>query len=588
MSLQRALLLLVATVLLAAVVPAGVLLDRRLGEALRERTRDDLARAPRVLEERMAGIRDARMMHAKELAGIPGLVEALRDARPERARTLVTEAARAFGEEPLLWVPDAGPGGEEGGVTLAGSLDVPPELTAATREGRMPVRVVPADTALHLVALAPVMDQGTWLGAAGGSTRIGEGDAGTLAGLTRSTVVIFRSDGRVVSTAGDSTAAGALARRLAALPPTDSVRSLGVAGETYLASTVPWDEGVTVAFARSLERELALLPDLRRTAFVSTGVALAVALLVGTLFAQRVARPVESLAGAADRFAGGDVDAPLPRSSLTEVSRVAQAFGSMRRSLALRLEELEAANRELEERQERLSLLQSELVQRERVAATGRILAQLAHEIRNPVASVRNCLEVVRRKGDLRGEALEFADMAVDELLRMHELAERMLDLHRPREPGHETSPVTPVARNVARLVRAGEGNGTGGPGVSVVSPDPELAAAIPPDELKQILLNLVLNAREVTPPGGAVEVVVDGTGGSVRIEVLDRGPGIPEEALPRIFDPFFSTKDEVHGVGLGLFTAEGLVRRHGGRIRAENRVDGPGARFVVELPEAG
>jgi C4-dicarboxylate-specific signal transduction histidine kinase len=108
---------------------------------------------------------------------------------------------------------------------------------------------------------------------------------------------------------------------------------------------------------------------------------------------------------------------------------------------------------------------------------------------------------------------------------------------------------------------------------------------------LKQVLLNLGLNAREAMEDEGPIEIVI-GQGESrearaVRVEVLDRGPGIAQEVLPRIFDPFFTTKSQVHGVGLGLFTAEAIVRTYGGRIQAANRTDGPGARFTLDLPEA-
>lgn len=578
MSIKRALLMLVATVLVAAVVPAGFLVERRLGRALVERARADLATAPMVLEDRMASIRDVRMMHARDLALAPGLAAAVAGADMDRATTILTDAARPFGEEPVLILP--------GGRTVAGPPDLPASLVDATREGEMPVAVVPVDTSLHLVALAPVRDTaGGWLGAAGGTTRVGEGDAGTLAGLTRSSVVIYRADRRVVSASGDEVPAGALAEALGGDPSDDGVSERQVNGGTWLVAAAPYGPSASVAFARDLTRELAILPDLRRTALWSAVLALLFALAVGALFATRVARPVGALADAADRFAAGDVEAPLPRSSVAEVRRVAEAFGAMRRTLSTRLAELEKANRALEDRQERLGLLQAELFQRERLAATGRLLAQLAHEIRNPVASVRNCVEVVRRRADLDAETAEFADMAVDELLRMHELAERMLDLHRPRDPGEGSCEVGVVARDVALLVRAGDGDGEAG--VAVVG-GRDVWAPMPPDALKQVLLNLVLNARDVTPAESTVEVVVTPDDDEIRLEVLDRGPGIPEEALARVFDPFYTTKDEVHGVGLGLFTAEGLVRTHGGRIRAENRTDGPGARFVVELPLGG
>ena len=111
-------------------------------------------------------------------------------------------------------------------------------------------------------------------------------------------------------------------------------------------------------------------------------------------------------------------------------------FDSMRRALAARLEELGHANVELVDRNARLTALQSDLMQRDRLDAAGRLVAQLAHEIRNPIASLRNCLELIRRRVEHDPEALEFTDLAIDELLRMHELAEQMLDLNRPRDTG--------------------------------------------------------------------------------------------------------------------------------------------------------
>lgn len=592
MSLKRALLLLVILVLGAGILPAGFLLERRLGEALLSRSRDDLARASMVLKDRWTAVRDVRMMHAKDLAQAPGLADALAAGELGRAGDVLTRAAAGLPEEPVLV-------DSLGRPVLGTAGPVPDDLLDATRRGEMPVAVVPDTSGVRLLALAPVRVAGRWIGAAGGATRVGETEAGTLAGLTRSDVVLLTASGGVLA----STLSEERARSLAPLlvpegpavgVPADTVRRIELGGRAFLTATAPLDVGLRadgtgaspvpgwVTFVRAVDQELAVLPELRRTAAVSTGLALVFALVVGGVFAAGVARPVSTLADAADRFAAGDVDAPLVRSRVTEVRRVSEAFDTMRDALSARLSELEEANEELEKRQERLALLQTELVQRERLAATGRLLAQLAHEIRNPIASVRNCMEVVRRKGDLEGEALTFADMAVDELLRMHELTERMLDVHRPRDPEEAECNVGRVAREVALLVRAGNDGGA----VSVVGTS-DVSAAIPPDSLKQILLNLVLNAREVTDNETPVEIVVTPEEEEVRIEVLDRGPGIEPEALPRVFDPFFTTKDDVHGVGLGLFTAEALIRTYGGTISAANRPEGPGARFTVDLPRS-
>jgi signal transduction histidine kinase len=287
------------------------------------------------------------------------------------------------------------------------------------------------------------------------------------------------------------------------------------------------------------------------------------------------------LAGAASLISRGEFDAPVEHSFVSEVEQVAAAFEAMRDALAARIEELGTANRELEDRQERLSMLQAELVQRDRLSAASRLLAQLAHEVRNPVASVRNCLEVLRRRVAGDEEASEIADLAIDELLRMHELAEQMLDLHRPRSTEGDCDAAA-VAEDVAAVVRIGLGDLA--VDIAVTSAGP-VTTDIPTDALKQVLLNLVQNAQDALGESGRIDIHVEATDRNARIDVIDSGPGIGDEALPLIFDPFFTTKADVRGVGLGLFTAAGIVRSHGGRIAAANRADGAGARLTVEIP---
>jgi signal transduction histidine kinase len=243
---------------------------------------------------------------------------------------------------------------------------------------------------------------------------------------------------------------------------------------------------------------------------------------------------------------------------------------------------------QLQDRNARLTALQSDLMQRERLAASGRLVAQLAHEIRNPVANLRNCLEVVHRRVADDAEAREFVELAIDELLRMHELAEQMLDLNRPRDQVQRDCHPARVAADVARLAVAGVPRRT----LDVhVSGDASLCAAMAPDALKQVLLNLVQNSREAAGSGGpgaesgvVVTMAVSATPGGVRVEVGDNGPGVPLALRERIFDPFFSTKSAVQGVGLGLFVAEGLVRGAGGRLSVTQGALG-GAAFVLELP---
>lgn len=595
MSLKRALLILVALVLAVGTIPAVFVAHGLLGRALDEQVRESLAMAPELLATRWSATVDVRMMHARDVARTQGLARALMDGADSQAARMVEQAGAGFPEAPLLVGPDGDP--------LIVADTVPFELIEATRRGEMPVEVVPGPGQVRVVSLAPVEMEGTWVGAAGGTSVLDAAEAATLAGLTRSEVLILDGEGGVVGASAPPEEAQRLATAVGGLvvdvpvPEVDSgelapIREMRVGEIPFLVLSVPLGPESDIVFLKNLQRELAVLPLLRRIALWSAGITLALALILGTVFSGRLARPVGSLADAAGRLAAGDFDAPLQPSGVSEVRRVSDAFDQMRKSLRARLQDLETANRqmevanrELEDRQERLLVLQAELVQRDRLASAGRLLAQLAHEIRNPIASIRNCLEVLRRRTADEPDAQEFADMAIDELLRMHELTEQMLDVHRPRDPENSSCDVTSLAEEVASLLRAGAETGKN-LNVSVVSPG-GVVARIAPDSLKQVLLNLGLNAREAMGDDGPVEIIVDQEEHLVFLEVLDRGPGIPEEILPRIFDPFFTTKAQVHGVGLGLFTAEAIVRTYGGRIEAANRTDGPGARFAMEFPEA-
>ena len=465
-----------------------------------------------------------------------------------------------------------------------------PELLAGARAGGMPVGFVVANGVLYAVSLAPLMVDGAMVGVAGVAAPMDEADASTVAGLVAADVVLADAGGAPLATTLEPEVTAVLARLTAPEgrdgagggEAGDGVRTVQAGGRRWWVATAPLDGVGRAVFAVDIERELAVLPELRRGALAAGGLALLLALALGSLVAARIARPVSSLAEAADRFAEGDFDAPLPGSGPEEVERVTRAFERMRRTLAKSLAELRSRNAELAERETRLQALQSELIQRDRLTAAGRLVTELAHEIRNPVTNVRNCLEVIRRRSEDRGDLTHFADLAIDELLRMHELAEQMLDLNRPMDPAASRCDPDEVVDRVRALLGTGDG---GRRWPTSVAGATERDAGMAPDVLKQVLLSLAQNAREAMPEGGRLEIVIEDTTDGVRVEVRDDGPGIPEDVLPRVFDPFFTTKGDVHSVGLGLFIAEGLVRRSGGQIVASNREDRRGACFRIELP---
>jgi signal transduction histidine kinase len=574
-SLRGALLLLVAVAFLTGILPAGVVLDQWVERELERRAQRDLATAPSLVAARDAALHDAMMMHAKELAHDAAVAAALRAGDRTQGLSLVEPVARSYRYGGVLLGPD-------GDVWLGpvGSA----ALADATRAGEMPVRVVADDSGLHLVSLAPVFAAREWLGAVGVTLPLDAAAAGALAGLTHSDVVLLiGADGRLRAAPDDSVLGYEIARAWTESGSAAGVGALRIRGARYLVNPAAIG-GATALFVRDLRRELAMLNVLRRVVLVTGAGALALALLLGYLLAGRLAYPVRALAAAADRLAGGDFAAPLPRSRIREVVRVTGAFADMRRSLAQRLEELRSANRMLEERQARLSALQSELIKRERIATSARMAAELAHEIRNPVANIRNFLELLERRLRHDTEAREFAVMAIDELLRMHELAERMLHLNRPREPDSGSCDAVAVARDVVALTDLGN---AGAPIAFTLAADGPAEVAMPADALKQILLNLVQNARDAKPDGLVLDIGMRTIADDVFITVSDNGPGIPPRLQERIFDPFFTTRGQAGGVGLGLFLVEGMARGHGGSASLLERPGCTGACFQLKLPAA-
>jgi len=582
LSLNRALLGAVGAAILTGMVPAAIVLDRRLASALEDRARIDLALAPRVLADRMAANATTYMMYAKDLAHTAGLANAV--ARGDRSSAVATlgAASAALAAAPVL----IGPSGDSWTGPAVDSA-----LIARTRAGQMPVVTHRTGRSISNIALAPIERDGRWVGAAGVAVAFDERLAGTLSGLTRAGVVLLGDSVGPVASTLDSVTTVALTNAVGRAAIDSVPRELRARDHRLLAVAARLDGAGTAVFARRLDEEMAVLPELRRVAAASAIAALLIAIALGAALATKVARPVQQLAGAAAALGAGDLAAPVPSSSIREVDQVGTAFSEMRSALAARLAELRDANAALTDRNARLTALQMDLMQRDRLVAAGRLVAQLAHEIRNPVASLRNCLELIRRRVEHDAEAREFADLAIDELLRMHELAEQMLDLARPREPGASRCAAVLVAREVARL--ASVAPALERPAVVVdVSGDEDAEAAIAPDALKQVLVNLVQNSGDAntSDESMAVGIVIRGRGTHVSVDVMDNGPGISSDILNRVFDPFFTTKGAVHGVGLGLFVAEGLVRSAGGSIAARNAGSAPGTRyggawFHIELP---
>lgn len=228
-----------------------------------------------------------------------------------------------------------------------------------------------------------------------------------------------------------------------------------------------------------------------------------------------------------------------------------------------------------------LNQLREQAERAERLAALGRLAAGLAHEIRNPLGSISGSVELVLEAAELAEEDRRLLTLVLSEVDRLDDLLTTMLDVGRPREPELAPADLGVLATDVAKVASR-----EGPPPVVVRAPAEAVRLRADPRQLRQVLWNLVKNARQLSPPGSEVRVEV-GWDGDARatLSVSDEGPGIAEEDRDRLFDMFFSKRR--HGVGLGLALVHQIVEAHGGEIRVTSE-PGAGATFTVHLPVDG
>lgn len=319
---------------------------------------------------------------------------------------------------------------------------------------------------------------------------------------------------------------------------------------------------------RPVELELRLATGIRESLVGIGFAALALALGLSLAVARIVARPAQALAAAASDLARGNYDAPLPSASGDEIGQLTRAFREMRAAIA--------------EREARLRSAQAELIHREKLAAMGRLVAQLSHEINNPIYNIQNCLEVLERRGDPSDPNREFLELAREELSRMAILTRQLLDQSRPLSDEAGSLDLNQMAQRVLTL--AGTRLRDYGIEVELRLADDLPPVVAHPDAIQQVLANLVDNAIDAMSAGGTLTVGTRPHRDAVELTVQDTGAGIAEEHLPHIFEAFYTTKPGVRGVGLGLFVSEGIVRGHRGRLTVTS-TPGVGSTFVVQLP---
>jgi PAS domain S-box-containing protein len=222
------------------------------------------------------------------------------------------------------------------------------------------------------------------------------------------------------------------------------------------------------------------------------------------------------------------------------------------------------------------------LVQSEKLAATGRMAAAIAHEVNNPLEAILNLSYLLAKHPSLDEEARQYSELLLEEVVRVSRITKQMLSFYREISDPAEMR-IDEVLDSVLRLHRPILQQKS----IELVTQYRSSATVLGrKGELRQVFTNLIINAIDALEPGGELKIKVQTGTRTVRITIADNGSGVPATARQKIFEPFFSTKHG-QGTGLGLWVSHGIIRKHGGtiRMRSSTAPGRSGTVFTISLP---
>jgi two-component system sensor histidine kinase HydH len=225
--------------------------------------------------------------------------------------------------------------------------------------------------------------------------------------------------------------------------------------------------------------------------------------------------------------------------------------------------------------------LEQKVIMSEKFAALGRLSAGVAHEIRNPLNSIRGFIQYFQKKLSLEPEDYKYTELMLTEVDRLNRVISKLLAYSKPREPRLGIRSADEIVDHCVRIVER-EASEAGITIVKDTGPEDLPLVLVDTDQMTQVFLNILINAIEATPRGGSVSISAR-TDDKGRLQIIteDTGEGIPRENIDKLFDPFFSTKKK--GTGLGLAIVKSIIEGHDGEIEVESE-PGKGTRFLITI----
>jgi signal transduction histidine kinase len=341
--------------------------------------------------------------------------------------------------------------------------------------------------------------------------------------------------------------------------------------------TVLNESRATARVAVSIARELNALQRTRNSIILFACGIVTFGLAWATYQTRRLTRPIRALVAGAREVRQGNLGHRLAVETHDELGEIAAAFNAMTASLEAVIEDLRRSH-------EALAAAQDETVRQARMVAIGELSAAVAHEIRNPLGALSNCVQMLRESPHRQPDDAELLAIVYDETVRLEAIVSDFLAFGRPRPPHLTAVDVQELLQDTANLLRRDE-HRSAAVTITLRCPPKPVFVRGDRDQLRQVFLNLFVNACDAMgKSGGTIEAIVGGRPGTVEITVSDSGPGIPAEALARVFEPFFTTRGG--GTGLGLAIVWGILEAHRGTVTVASPPQ-RGAVFTCVLPAA-
>ncbi len=309
--------------------------------------------------------------------------------------------------------------------------------------------------------------------------------------------------------------------------------------------------------------------------------ALAVLIFGTVLFQRSLLLPFERLRQAAAAIARGETGVEISEDAPAELAELAASLNQLSAALARYQERTRSQLTHLEATNAELRTAQDALVQTEKLASVGRLAAGLAHELGNPLTAVRGYLALLKMETPGNSETAEVLARCQTDVERMHGILRDLLDFSRPGGGIFTKVSLHHLLEEAARSVRHQPAFRS--IRLQVEAPT-DLHFSADPNRMHQVLLNLLLNAAEAG--ASRIELTGEVKEGDLLLRCHDNGHGIQTEQLPRLFEPFYTTRPPGAGTGLGLAVVQQVIRQHQGRIHVESEPE-RGSTFIITLPLA-